>query len=164
MRGSIEYHSDGINITISKTETAIEYRDTNNVGRTRFDKQLNVHVSINSFTFISGDLTELCFAKSCVQFFVQSSWRSKTKKGLSKIELVESLDHEDGELWFFARQKDQKNYLQIVSYIKETGKQEIIYLSVRESMMLDMALGKAMGSMQASADPEYLVTIGGDSY
>jgi len=161
LRGDIEYWDEGVNIVVSKTTTAIEYKDANNIGRTRFEKQQEVSVSIAGFEFNNGNLTEMCFARSCVQFFVQSSWRCKTKNGLTRIDLEEYLDHGKEALFFVARQKNNKHYLQVTRYVSETEEHDGTHLSVRQAMMLDQALGKAIGSMQAASDPEDLVTVYG---
>ena len=86
--------------------------------------------------------------KSCLQYFMQGYWKRSNKEG-GKIDLAKGLHHEDfgagrSSLYFVAKQKDKKHYLQIsLQQAGETVNE--IYLDGQETIMLDIAIAKAIG-------------------
>ena len=134
-------------ITISASVYMIErsYKDSGR-SRIRFDRDVTVDVSFWDYDFRDGDLYELTFVKSILQYFMQAFWKRSSKQG-SRIELDKIISHKDHHgqqetLCFVARQKDKKNYLHISLVKGETVKEE--YLDGQEVIMLDIALGKAI--------------------
>lgn len=121
----------------------INYKDANNVGRTRFDR--NVHVIARFWNFvICNDLYEMAMVKSTLNYFMQAYWKRGSKQG-TKIELATSLDHNDGsqKLNFAARQKNNIYSLE-VSLMENAQPLAAIYLSGQEVIMLDIAISKAI--------------------
>jgi len=143
-------------ITISASVYMIErsYKDSGR-SRIRFDRDVTVDVSFWDYDFRDGDLYELTFVKSILQYFMQSFWKRSSKQG-SRIELDKILSHKDHHgqqetLCFVARQKDNRNYLQISLHRKgEIIKEE--YLDGQEVIMLDIALGKAINLLTPTPD------------
>ena len=142
----IEYDFKGIKVEATVEMTQQDYRDAGGHYRSRFDRHGRIAVRFWGFT-IEGDMTELAFVKSILNYFMQCYWKRTSKEG-SKIELAKFLRHEhkrEGEqkLFFIARQKNKKHFLQICLQQRGTTVNEC-YLDGQEVIMLDIALGKAI--------------------
>jgi len=143
----IEFDYKGIQIVVAAENQQINYKDSGNHHRTRFERDLRVFVHFWDFVIWNGNLQELAFVKSCLQYFMQCYWKRSTKEG-GKIDLAKGLHHEDfgmgrSSLYFVARQKDKKHYLQIS--LQQAGKIiNEIYLDGQETIMLDIAIAKAI--------------------
>lgn len=143
----IEFDYKGIQIVVAAENQQINYKDSGNHQRTRFERDLSVFVHFWDFVIWNGNLQELAFVKSCLQFFMQGYWKRSTKEG-GRIDLAKGLHHEDygagrTSLYFVARQKDKKHYLQIS--LQQAGKiVNEIYLDGQETIMLDIAIAKAI--------------------
>jgi len=133
----------GIRIEATAEMKRSDYRDSNNVGRTRFDR--NVHVMVHFWNFvICNDLYELALIKSTLNYFMQAYWKRSSKQG-TKIELATSLEHNDTmqKLNFTARQRNNIYSLE-VSLMENDQPLEDIYLSGQEVILLDVAIAKAI--------------------
>lgn len=143
----INFDYKGIRIETTADNQQIDYKDASNRQRTRFEREVRVFVHFWDFTIWNGSLQELAFVKSCLQYFMQGYWKRATKEG-SKIDLAKGLHHEDSRegrlsLYFVARQKDKKHYLQIC--LQRAGKTvNEIFIDGQEAIMLDIALSKAI--------------------
>lgn len=120
-----------------------DYKDANNIGRTRFDRNVCVKTRFWNFE-ICDDLYELAFVKSSLNYFMQAFWKRSSKQG-SKIELATSLEHQATRqtLYFTARQKNNQQSLEI-SLHDHSCPSELIYLTTQEIIMLDTAISKAI--------------------
>ena len=120
-----------------------DYKDANNIGRTRFDRNVCVKARFWNFE-ICDDLYELAFIKSSLNYFMQAYWKRSSKQG-SRIELATPLEHQaTGQiLYFTARQKNNQQSLEISLY-EQWCPSEQIYLSAQEIIMLDTAISKAI--------------------
>ena len=143
----IEFEYKGIQIEVAAENQQINYKDSGNHHRTRFERDIRVFVHFWDFVIWNGNLQELAFVKSCLQYFMQGYWKRSNKEG-GKIDLAKGLHHEDfdagrSSLYFVARQKDKKHYLQIsLQQAGETVNE--IYLDGQETIMLDIAIAKAI--------------------
>lgn len=120
-----------------------DYKDANNIGRTRFDRKVCVKAKFWNFE-ICDDLFEFAFVKSSLSYFMQAYWKRSSKQG-SKIELATSLEHQTTSqiLYFNARQKNNQQSLEI-SLHEQWCPSEQIYLTIHEVIMLDTAISKAI--------------------
>jgi len=131
------------------------YTDAGGHKRTRFDKEVSVHVRLWDYDFRDGDLYELTFVKCIFHYFMQSYWKRSSKEG-SRIDLAKSLSRKDHKgnpegLCFVAKRKDKRNYLHI--WHEKNGKPvKEIYLDGQEVIMLDIALGKAINLLTPALD------------
>jgi len=143
----IDFDYKGIRVEATVDTQQIDYKDAGNRNRTRFERNVQVFVHFWDFVIWNGNLQELAFVKSCLQYFMQGYWKRASKEG-SKIDLAKALHHEDARegrlsLYFIARQKDKKHYLQIC--LQRAGKTvNEIYIDGQEAIMLDIALSKAI--------------------
>jgi hypothetical protein len=131
------------------------YKDGGGHSRIRFDREVTVDVSFWDYDFQDGDLYELAFVRSILQYFMQAYWKRSSKEG-SRIELAKVLSRNDRNgkqesLCFAARQKDNRNYLQI-SLVKKGEAVKEEYLEGQEVIMLDIALGKALNLLTPTLD------------
>jgi hypothetical protein len=131
-----------------------DYKDANNIGRTRFDRTVSVTFQFDSFV-IDNDFYELAMVKSTLNYFMQAYWKRRSKQE-PRIVLATSLDHNYGaqKLNFTAKQKNDIPYLEF-SLINGGLFSTSMYLSGQEVIMLDIAISKAISLMT----PE-TVTIG----
>ena len=139
----IEFDYKGIRISATAEISRHDFKDANNVNRTRFNRNVKVRVSFWSFD-IDDDLYELAVVKSTLNYFMQSFWKRSSKMG-TKIELATSLEHQFPEqtLSLIARQKKNKHSLEVS--LTENGQQcECIYLSGQEAILIDIAISKAI--------------------
>ena len=150
----VRFDFKGISISASVIMIERSYKDGGR-SRIRFDREVTVGVSFWDYDFRDGDLYELTFVKSILQYFMQAYWKRSSKQG-SRIELAKVLsrknykgDHE--ALCFIAKQKDNKNSLQIALTKKGESVNEV-YLDGQEVIMLDIALGKAINLLTPSLD------------
>jgi hypothetical protein len=149
----INFDYKGIRVEATVDNQQIDYKDAGNRHRTRFERDVRVFVHFWDFTIWNGNLQELSFVKSCLQYFMQGYWKRASKEG-SKIDLAKALHQEDGiegrlSLYFVARQKDKKHYLQIC--LQRAGKTvNEIYIDGQEAIMLDIALSKAINLLTPS--------------
>jgi hypothetical protein len=149
----IKFDYKGIKIVVAAENQQINYKDSENRHRTRFERDLKVFVYFWDFVIWNGNLQELAFVKSCLQLFMQGYWKRGVKDG-GKIDLAKELHHEDfgavrSSLNFVARQKDKKHYLQIsLQQAGETVNE--IYLDGQETIMLDIAIAKAINLLTPS--------------
>ena len=151
----IRFNFKGISISSSFHMDERVYKDAGGRKRTRFDKEVSVHVRFWDFDLRHGDLYELPFIRSILHYFMQAYCKRSSKEG-SRIELAKVLSRKDYKgnqeaLCFVARQKDKKNYLQISLAKKgETVKEE--YFDGQEVIMLDIALGKVINLLTPTLD------------
>lgn len=139
----IEFDYKGIRISATAEISRLDFKDANNVNRTRFNRNVKVRVSFWSFD-IDDDLYELAVVKSTLNYFMQSFWKRSSKMG-TKIELATSLEHQfpEQKLSLIARQKNNKHSLEVS--LTENGQQcECIYLSGQEAILIDIAISKAI--------------------
>lgn len=144
----VEYQYKGIKVEATAEMSQHDYVDSGGHSRARFDRNAKVVVRFWSFT-IDGNLAELAYVKSTLNYFMQAYWKRTSKEG-SRIELSKSIEHYDKHhranpqtLNFMARQKNKKHYLEISLYTNGIPDGEI-YLDGQEVIMLDIALGKAI--------------------
>lgn len=142
----IEFDFKGIKIEATVEMEQHDYRDAGGHYKSRFDRETKVVVRFWGFT-IDGNLTELTFVKSTLNYFMQCYWKRTSKEG-SKIDLAKGLHHETSltgrqSLYFVARQKDKKHFLQICLQQRGATVNES-YLDGQEVIMLDIVIGKAI--------------------
>jgi hypothetical protein len=120
-----------------------DYKDANNIGRTRFDRTVSVTAQFGNFV-IDNDFYELAMVKSTLNYFMQAYWKRSSKQA-AKIELATSLEHNCGaqKLNLIAKQKNNIYSLE-VSLIEGGLPSTGMYLSGREVIMLDIAISKAI--------------------
>lgn len=157
----IEYDFKGIKVEATVEMEQQDYRDAGGHYRSRFNRNSRVAVRFWSFA-IDGDLTELAFVKSLLNYFMQCYWKRTSKEG-SKIELTKSLCHEtrkEGEqkLVFIARQKNKRHYLQIC-LAKNGNTTKEFYLDGQEVIMLDIAIAKAISLLSPGVIESYASPI-----
>jgi hypothetical protein len=143
----INFDYKGIRIEATANNQQIDYKDAGYRHRTRIERDVQVFVHFWDFVIWNGNLQELAFVKSCLQYFMHGYWK-RTSKEMSKIDLAKCLHHEDTRegrlsLYFIARQKDKKHYLQVCLQLAGKTVNEI-YIDGQEALMLDIALGKAI--------------------
>lgn len=142
----INFDYNGIIIAAVAAMNRYDYTDANNIGRTRFDRNVRVTVSFWELFYIQDDLYELATLRSTLNYFMHAYWKRKGKKE-GKIELSTSLEHTNSypkrTLSFIAKQKNNKNYLEIM--LTENGvESKCIYLGSQEVIMMDIAIAKAI--------------------
>lgn len=120
-----------------------DYKDANNVGRTRFDRNIIVVVQFWDFA-IFGDLYQLATVKSTLAYFMQCYWKRHSQQG-KKIDLSTSLCGGDPPqvLNFVAKQKNNIYYLEI-SITQDGQPLASMYLNGQEVMLVDIAISKAI--------------------
>jgi len=144
----IEYDYKGIKVGATVEMEQHDYVDAGGHCRARFDRNAKVVVQFWSFS-IDGNLTELAYIKSTLNYFMQCYWKRTSKEG-SRIELAKMIHHSH-ESYFInpltlnlmARQKNKMHYLEI-SLFENGMPAGIVYLDGQEVIMLDIALGKAI--------------------
>jgi hypothetical protein len=144
----IEYDYKGIKVEATAEMAQHDYTDAGGHCRVRFDRNAKVAVRFWSFT-IDGNLTELAYVKSILNYFMQCYWKRTSKEG-SRIDLAKRIRHGDENpygihhsLNIIARQKNKKHYLEF-SLFENTNPVGEVYLDGQEVIMLDIALGKAI--------------------
>mgnify|MGYP001235160855 FL=1 len=139
----VKFEYRGIIIEAIVETQRYDYKDANNTGRTRFDRNVCVVARFWNFE-ISNDLYELDFVKSSLNYFMQAYWKRSSKQG-SKIELATSLEHQSTSqtLYFTARQKNGFQTLEISLYEQWLPSKQI-YLTAQEVIMLDVTIAKAI--------------------
>jgi hypothetical protein len=129
-----------------------DYKDANNIGRTRFDRNVFVRVRFWGFV-IYNDLYELAMVKSTLNYFMQAYWKRSRKQGI-KIELATSLEHQDNgsikSLNLIAKQKNNESSIE-VSLAENGNRLGCIYLNAQEVIMLDIAIAKAIALLTPQA-------------
>lgn len=139
----VKFEYRGIIIEATVEMRRRDYKDANNIGRTRIDRNVKVRVSFWNFC-IDDDFCELAMVKSSLSYFMQAFWKRSSKQG-AKIELATALEHQFPKqaLSLTARQKNNKHSLEISLY--ENGLQsECMYLTAQEVILLDVAISKAI--------------------
>jgi hypothetical protein len=152
----INFDFKGITIAAVASNAACNYKDARNYERTRFDKTVNIVVSFWGFEIENGDLTKLAHVKSVFQYFLHWYWKRVSAKVGGKIELDNNLHKTNSHgghetLYFVARQKNNKHYLQI-GYKKNGETIREIYLDGQEIILMDIAVGKAINLMIPSSE------------
>lgn len=143
----INFDYKGIRVEAMADSQQVNYEDAGNRHRTRFERDVQVFVHFWDFLIWNGNLQELAFVKSCLQYFMQGYWKRTNKEG-GKIDLAKCLHQEDSRkgrlsLYFVARQKNNRHYLQIC--LQRAGKTvNEIYFDGQEVIMLDIVLAKAI--------------------
>jgi hypothetical protein len=139
----IEFDYREIRISATSEMNRYDYKDFNNIGRTRFDRNVSVMVSFWNFV-IYDDLYELALLKSSMSYFMQAYWKRRTKEG-SKIELDTSLEHQFSKqtLSLIARQKNNQHSLE-VSLVENGFQSKCMRLNGQEVIMLDIAISKVI--------------------
>lgn len=144
----VEYQYKGIKVEATAEMSQHDYVDAGGHCRARFDRNVKVVARFWSFA-IDGNLTELAYVKSILNYFMQCYWKRTSKEG-SRIELAKMIHHDDKNphgihhsLNIIARQKNKKHYLEFSLFenINPVGE---VYLDGQEVIMLDIALGKAI--------------------
>lgn len=146
----VKFDYRGVRIEATVEMKRSDYKDANNVGSTRYDRNVFVVVQFWNFV-ICNDLYELAMVKSTLNYFKQAYWKRSTKQG-AKIELATSLEHNDTvqKLKFIAKQKNNIYSLEVS--LTGNGQQlESIYLSGQEVIMLDIAISKAISLLTPEA-------------
>ena len=145
----IEFDYKGIKIDATVVMTRQDYRDSGGRYKSRFDRDVKVIVVLFRYFTIDGNLTELVYVKSILNYYMQAYWKRSSKEG-SKIDLAKVLHHgeedhfgEQLSLNFIARQKNKRHFLEISLISNSTLVMET-YLDGQEVLMLDIALGKAI--------------------
>lgn len=142
----VKFEHKGIKIEATVEMERYDYKDDNNVGRTRYDRNVSVRFCFSDFV-ICNDLYNLAMVKSALQYFMQAYWKRSTKQG-AKIDLATSLEHykDNGSLQSLNLTAKQKNNIQSLEVsLTESGQQLApIYLSAQEVIMLDIAISKAI--------------------
>lgn len=142
----VSFHHRGISIEATVETVPCAFM-LENQPRMRIDRIPEVRVNFWGYIIQNGNLGGLAFVKSCTQYFLQCYWKRGSKQG-ARIELGKALandDNTDGDkiLNLVARQKDNQHYLHI--YVQENGRTtNEVYLDGQETIMLDIALGKAV--------------------
>ena len=138
----INFDYRGVRISVTAEMSRHDFKDANNIGRTRFNRNVKVRVSFWSFD-IYDDLYELSMVKSTLTYFMQAFWKRSSKLG-AKIELATSLEHQFPKqtLSLIARQKNNKHSLEVT--LTENGQIECVYFSGQEVIMIDVAISKAI--------------------
>jgi|GEM_PF-786324 len=144
----IEYDYKGIKVEATVEMEQHDYVDAGGHCRVRFEKNIKVGVRFWKF-LVDGNLTELAFIKSTLNYFMQCYWKRTSKEG-SRIELMKTIHHSHKShfvnplsLGFMARQKNKKHYLEI-SLLENGNPAGEVYLDGPEVLMLDIAIGKAI--------------------
>ena len=150
----VDFEFKGIRINALVDMEQRTYKDADGRQKTRFDRNVSVGVRFWDFVIWNGDLHELAFVKSALQYFMQAYWKRSSKEG-SKIDLLKVLYREDSHtgqqsLHFTSRQKDKKHFLQIC-FVKQFVTVNEIYLDGQEVIMLDIAIGKAISLLAPTA-------------
>lgn len=142
----MEFDFEGIKVIATAEMKQINYKDERKGISTRHERVVNVVVYFWNFA-INGDLYELAFVKSSLQFFMQAYWKRANKEG-AKIKFEKVLCRKDKlyghqSLCFDARQKANEYSLHI-SYQSGGRTLNEVYLDGQEVVMLDIAIGKAI--------------------
>lgn len=140
----INFDFKGIRIEATADMQQVDYKDAGGRQRTRFERDVRVFARFWDYIIWSGDFQELAFVKSCLQYFMHGYWKRSSKDGI-KIDLAKVLhqEHLSLSLWFIARQKNKKHYLQICLQRAGVTENET-YIDGQEAILLDIALGKAI--------------------
>ena len=142
----IDFEFKGICVHATVEVTRSEFKDSGGHRLNRFDRNTRVKVSFWDFV-IFNDLYELAMVKSTLNYFMQSYWKRSNKAG-GKIELATALFHDDyynsQALNLIARQKNGIQSLE-VSLTEDGRPAGEVYLGGQEVIMLDIAIGKAIG-------------------
>jgi hypothetical protein len=154
----IDFVFKGICVNATVEITRREFRDSQGHYLNRFDRNTRVKVSFWDFV-IDSDLYQLAMVKSTLNYFMQAYWKRSSKAG-SKIELATAVMHDDDlnpqALNMVARQKNGIQSLEVS--VAEDGKPAgEVYLSAKEVIMLDIAIGKAINLLT----PDYKIIGGG---
>ena len=141
----VEFEFKGIRVEATVEMKRYDYKDANNRGQTRFNRNMVVKAGFWDFVIVN-DLYELAVVKSTLNYFMQSYWKRSSKAG-SKIELATALFHDDDfnpqSLNMIARQKNGIQSLE-VSVAENGSPAGEVYLIGREVIMLDIAIGKVI--------------------
>ena len=142
----IDFEFKGICVHATVEVTRREFKDSSGHRLNRFDRNTRVKASFWDF-IIFNDLYELAMVKSTLNYFMQAYWKRSNKAG-SKIELATALIHDDyynsQSLNLIARQKNGIQSLE-VSLTEDGRPTGEVYLGGQEVIMLDIAIGKAIG-------------------
>src|SRR3989339_166720 len=142
----IEFELDGIRIEIGVEMERHDYKDANCRGRTRFERRVTIYAGFWNFP-VRGNMQELSYIIASLTYFMLGYWRRPGNDG-GRIDLVKKIERnsecEDNRiLYFVARQKNKRNFLQIC--LEENGViTNQVYLDGQEVLMLDLAIGKAI--------------------
>ncbi len=114
----VEFDFKGITIDVAVEMTPHDYTDSDKRKRKRFDREVRAYVQFWEFRIDRGNLYELAFVKSTLNYFMQAYWKRSSKEG-SKIDLNKSLYHGSrhephSSLHFVARQKEKKHFLSLL--------------------------------------------------
>ncbi len=149
----LEFDFKGITIDAIDRAVEIPYSDSDSHKRVKYRRRVRISVRFWDY-MISDNLYELAFVKSVFNYFMQAHWKRSTKEGV-RINLDETLRKGKGNdlnlsLCFSARQKDKISYLNICLKDGEGKLLNDLYLTGREVLMLDIAMGKAISLLQPS--------------
>lgn len=149
----LEFDFKGITIEAIDRAVEIPYSDSDFPKRVKYRRRVRISVRFWDY-MISDNLYELAFVKSVLNYFMQAHWKRSTKEGV-RINLDETLRKGKGNdlnlsLFFSARLKDKISYLNICLKDGEGKLLNDLYLTGREVLMLDIAMGKAISLLQPS--------------
>ncbi len=139
----VKFFYHGVRVEASVEMKRCDYRDANNVGRTKFDRNVCVTVAFWDFV-IENNLYELALIKSTLNYYMQCYWKRSSKQG-QKIDLATTLEQNDKmqKLNLVARQKNNKHSLEVS--LTENGQQiDCVYFSGQEVLMIEIAIAKAI--------------------
>ena len=147
----VKFYYRDIKVEAIVKMTRYDYRDANNVGRTRFDR--NVYVTVAFWDFvIENNLDELALIKSTLNYYMQCYWKRSSKQG-QKIDLATTLEHNDKmqKLNLIARQKNNKHSLE-VSLTENNQQINCVYFSGQEVIMIEIAISKVIALLMPDVE------------
>ena len=139
----INFDYRGVRIEAVAEMRRCDYKDANNIGRTRFDRNVSVTVAFWNFV-IENNLYELALVKSSITYYMQCYWKRSSKQK-QKIDLATFIEHPGTSqtIYFTARQKNSQPSMEIS--LTYNGQQcECFYFSAQEVIMIDVAVSKAI--------------------
>ena len=139
----INFDYRGVRISVTAEMSRHDFKDANNIGRTRFNRNVFVTVAFWNFV-IENNLYELALIKSTLNYYMQCYWKRSSKQG-QKIDLAATLEHNDKmqKLNLIARQKNNKHSLE-VSLTENAQQIDCVYFSGQEVLMIEIAIAKAI--------------------
>ena len=144
----IDFDFNGIRVVAATETNMFDYIDVRKGNSTRHEKDTIVAVHFWTFSINNGDLLGMAFVRSTLQYYMNRFWRHKPKKRI-KIEFEKKLRRENElglkqSLCFLSYLKENEHYLRVSV---QSGGNTIgeVFMDGQEVLMLDIALGKAIG-------------------
>jgi hypothetical protein len=140
----IKFNFKGIEISAIFEMEQHHYKDFDNRQKIRFEKKVHVFVKFWDYKLWDENLQEFAFIKSTLQSFMHACKKEGRKITLAKYLRRNDQHWGDLTLWFVARQKNNQYFLQVC--LQKAGNTiNEIFLDGQEVLMLDIAIGKAIG-------------------